>query len=89
MISDSLFGWETTKTSIQMIYSITTLAAVDIGQFQITTALLTLLPLLVTISLILFISANIRNNAIAMAISLVVCIAPNILSGVFTSNIGS
>lgn len=89
LISDSLFGWETTKTSIQMMYSITTLAAVNIGQFQVTTALFALLPLLATISLILFISANIRNNAIAMAISLLVCIAPNILSGVFTSNIGS
>lgn len=89
LISDSLFGWETTKTSIQMMYSITTLAALDIGQFQITTALHTILPLLATISIILFISSNIRNNAVAMAISLLVCIAPNILSGVFTSNIGS
>lgn len=89
LISDSLFGWETTKTSIQMLYSITTLAAVDIGQFQITTALLTVLPLLATISIILFISSNIRNNAVAMAISLLVCIAPNILSGFLTRNIGA
>ena len=34
LVADSLFGWECTRTSIQMMYSIVTLADMNIGAFS-------------------------------------------------------
>lgn len=89
LISDTLFGWETTKTSLQMLYSITTLEPGNIGRLQVLTVLRSVLPLLAIISLILFISTKTRNNAISMALSLLICVLPNFLSGFLTGNLGS
>ena len=88
LISDTLYGWETTKTSIQMLFSITTLEPGNIGELQVRTVLRSVLPLLATISAILFISAKSRNNAISMALSILVCTLPNFISGFLTSNLG-
>ena len=33
-LNNSLFGWECTKTSIQMLYSIVTLTGMNIGELQ-------------------------------------------------------
>ena len=89
LISDTLFGWETTKTSLQMLYSIITLEPGNIGRLQVVTVLRSVLPLLATISLILFISTKARNNAVSMALSFLICMLPNFLSGFLTGNLGS
>ena len=81
LISDALYGWETTETSIQMLYSITTLETGNIGDLQVRTALRTVLPLLASVSAVLLISAKSGNNAVSMALSILVCLLPNFLSG--------
>lgn len=76
LVSNSLFGWETTKTSIQMLYSIVTLVEMDLGQLQGAFALGGLLSLLAAVSFTLFLSAKCRSVVTALAVALVFCIAP-------------
>ncbi len=79
LTSDSLFGWESTRTSMQILYSITSLLDMNIAQLQQFTAISGLLSILATVSLVLFLSSKCRNVMVALTTSLVVCIAPMIL----------
>lgn len=89
LISNSLYGWETVKTSIQMIHSITCMAPMSIWQFELMIPLLGTVSLLATLSLILLISARVRSNAISMAVSLFAALCPSFLGGIATSNLAS
>lgn len=79
LISNSLFGWECTKSSMQILYSIISLPAMDIGQMQIFTAAAGLLCLLATISLTLLFSSKIKNMTVCLSLSLLFCILPIII----------
>ncbi len=79
LVSDSLFGWESTQTSMQILYSITSLLDMDILGLQVFTALSGFLALLATVCLVLFLSSKCRNMIVAMTSSLMVCMAPMIL----------
>ena len=61
LVSNSLWGWECTKTSMQMMYSIINLPDKNIGQLQGFVAVSGLLGLLAATSLTLFLSSRIRN----------------------------
>lgn len=77
---DSLFGWECTRTSVQMMYSIVTLADMDIGGLQFLFAASGLLSVLASVSFTLFLSARCRTTVSSLASSLVFCIAPVVIS---------
>ncbi len=79
LTSNSLFGWESTKTSMQLLFSITSLLDMNILELQLFTAASGLLALLATVNLVLFLSSKCRNVIVALTISLVVCITPMIL----------
>lgn len=79
LVSDSLWGWECTKTSMQMLYSILNLPDMDIGQLQIFVALSGLLNILAVISVTLFLSSKFKNVAACMATALLLCLLPIIL----------
>ncbi len=79
LVSDSLFGWESTRTSMQILYSITNLLDMNVLELQLFTAASGLLALLATVSLLLFLSSKCRRTIVAVTASLVVCIAPMIL----------
>ncbi len=79
LVSDSLFGWESTKTSMQILYSITNLLDMNILELQLFTAITGFLSILATVSLLLFLSSKCQKTIIAVTASLVVCIAPMIL----------
>ena len=76
---NSLFGWECTRTSIQMMYSIVTLAELNIGELQWLFAAAGLLSVLASVSFTLWISASCRNAAVSLAAALAFCIAPVVL----------
>ncbi len=78
LVSDSLFGWESTETSMQILYSITSLLDMNVLELQLFTAATGILALLATVSLLLFLSSKCRKTILAVTASLVVCIAPMI-----------
>lgn len=79
LLSNSLYGWECTKSSMQILYSIISLPAMNIGQMQIFTAIAGLLSLLAVISLTLFLSSKIKNMTVCLSLSLLFGILPIII----------
>lgn len=73
---NTLFGWECTKTSIQMVYSIVTLTEMNIGELQWFFALASLLSLLAAVSLTLYLSSILRSTVAALSAAVVFCIMP-------------
>ena len=80
LVVNSLFGWECTKTSIQMLYSIVTLTGMNIGELQRLFAVAGLLSVLASVSFTLFLSSKCRSIVASLASGLVFCIAPVVLS---------
>lgn len=80
LVADSLFGWECTRTSIQMLYSIVTLADMNIGELQRFFAVAGLLSVLASVSFTLFLSAKCKSTMVSLASALVFCIAPVVIS---------
>ncbi len=79
LVSNSLWGWECTKTSMQMMYSIINLPDWNIGQLQGFVAVSGLLSLLATASLTLLLSSRIRNVVTCLSTALLFCILPIII----------
>lgn len=79
VLSNSLFGWESTKTSLQMLYSVVTLAAMNAGELQQFLVLSGVLSLLAMVSLTLFISSGTKNTVVSLSLSLLFCILPVII----------
>ena len=77
---NSLFGWECTKTSVQMLYSIVTLTGMNIGELQRLFAAAGLLSVLASVSFTLFLSSRCKTSAASLASGLIFCIAPVVLS---------
>ena len=88
LVSNSLYGWECTKTSMQMLYSIVNLPNLNLGQLQWFCAGGYLLCLLATVSFTLFLSSRLRNVVASLAVALVCCILPVILYVALPSEIG-
>ncbi|NLW69983.1 MAG: hypothetical protein GX061_02720 [Eubacteriaceae bacterium] len=76
LLSNSFFGWECVKTSIQLMYSALNLAALDMGGLQLTVFLGCLLSVLATVSFSLFISSKVKNNVTSLCASIFTCLAP-------------
>ena len=76
LVSNSLFGWECTKTSMQMLYSIVNLPNLNLGALQWISAGGYLLCLLATVSFTLFLSSRLRNMVTALSLALGCCILP-------------
>ncbi len=88
LVSNSLFGWECTKSSMQMLYSITSLPNLNIGGLQLACAGGYLLSLLATASFTLFLSSKIRNVVTTLSAALVSCILPFIVVIAVPAEIG-
>ena len=80
LVVNSLFGWECTKTSIQMLYSIVTLADMNMGELQYLFAVAGLLSVLASVSFTLFLSSKCKSTVASLASALVFCIAPVVIS---------
>ena len=80
LVANSLFGWECTRTSIQMLYSILTLTSMNVGELQHLFAVAGLLSVLASVSFTLFLSSRCKSIVASLASGLVFCIAPMVLS---------
>ena len=79
LTANSLFGWDCTQSSIQMIYSIVTLADLNMGQLQWSFAFASLLSVLASVSLTLFLSSILRSTAASLSAAVAFCILPVIV----------
>lgn len=76
VLSNSLFGWECTKTSIQVEYSVTSLANWNMGELQLAVMFAGLLTVIATVCFTAFLSSGCRNVITSLSIGLVMCFAP-------------
>lgn len=84
LISDLAFGPECMKTSMQMLFSIISLPALNLGQLQAVLAIGGLISLLATISFTLFLSAKCKDSISVILIAIVMCLLP-----IFTYSAGA
>ena len=89
IVSNCLFGWESTKTSIQMLYSIVNLPNMNINQLQCFTAVSCLLSILATVSFTLFISSKCKNVVASLSTALVFCMLPFVIYMALPSEIAA
>ena len=73
LTANSLFGWECARTSVQMLYSIVTLADLNVGELQ-------LLSVLASASFTLFLSSRCGSTVSSLAAALVFCVAPTVIA---------
>ncbi|WP_255615828.1 ABC transporter permease [Clostridioides sp. ES-S-0123-01] len=83
-ISNLAFGTECMKTSMQMLFSVISLPALNLGQLQITLAIGGLISLLATVSFTLFLSAKCKDSLSVILIAIVTCLLP-----IFTYSAGA
>lgn len=76
LISKLAFGKECMKTSMQMLFSVISLPAFNLGQLQIALAIGGLISLLATISFTLFLSAKCKDSLSVILIAIVMCMLP-------------
>lgn len=76
LISDLSFGTACLKTSMQMLFSVICLPALNLGQLQVVLVIGGLLSLLATISFTLFLSAKCKDAVTVVLIAIVMCLLP-------------
>lgn len=76
IISNSMFGWECTKTSVQMLYSVINLVNMNLGELQLCILAAGLITVLATVALTLFLSSRFKNVVVSLGIALMICILP-------------
>lgn len=76
LISDLAFGTECMRTSMQMLFSVISLPALNLGQLQVVLAVGGLISLLATISFTLFLSAKCKDSITVVLIAIVMCLLP-------------
>ncbi len=80
LTANSLFGWECARTSVQMLYSIVTLADLNVGELQLLFAAAGLLSVLASVSFTLFLSSRCGSTVSSLAAALVFCVAPTVIA---------
>lgn len=79
LISNSLFGWECRRTSLQIIYSAVSLLNINLGGLQNLVMCAGLVSLLSSISFVLFLSSACKNTTVSTGLTIAFCMAPSAL----------
>lgn len=87
-VTNTLFGWESTKTSLQVIFSISSLPNLDIGQTQWLNLAAGFLMFLAMISFALYLSTKMKSMVSSLAAALVFCFLPVFATSVFPGQLG-
>lgn len=88
LITNALFGWESTKTSLQFIFSISCLPDLTVGETQWVNLAASFLLFLAILSFVLYISTKMRSTVSALAVALLFCILPMLATNVFPGELG-
>ncbi|MBD5506173.1 MAG: ABC transporter permease subunit [Lachnospiraceae bacterium] len=78
VISNSLFGWECRQTSMQILFSASTLLGLNMGQLQNLVMLAGFIALLACVSFILFVSSACRNTTISTGLTIAFVLFPSV-----------
>ena len=78
LISNSIFGWDSCRTSLQMLFSAACLLPANVGRLQGLVTLAGLIALLSCVSLTLFVSAACRNTTAATGLTITLCLFPSV-----------
>lgn len=79
VISNSLFGWESRRTSMQVLFSAVTLLNINMGQLQNLVMAAGLIALIACVSFVLFVSSACKNTTISIGLTIAFCLFPSIL----------
>lgn len=88
LITNALFGWESTKTSIQFIFSVSSLPNLTIGEAQWVNLAASFVMFLAIVSFALYLSTKMRSTVSALAVALLFCILPMLATNVFPGELG-
>ncbi|MBD5514410.1 MAG: ABC transporter permease [Lachnospiraceae bacterium] len=78
VISNSLFGWECRQTSMQILFSASTLLGLNMGQLQNLVMLAGFIALLSCVSFVLFMSSACKNTTIATGLTIAFVLFPSV-----------
>lgn len=78
VISNSLFGWECRQTSMQILFSASTLLGLNMGQLQNLVMLAGFIALLACVSFVLFMSSACKNTTIATGLTIAFVLFPSV-----------
>ena len=79
ILSNSFFGWDFLKSSMQLVFSTVSLSAMTIGQLQLAVAAAGFASLLASVSFTLFLTSPCQNTVAALALALLFFLSPIIL----------
>ena len=87
LMSNTLFGWESTKTSIQILYSIVNLPNLNMGEMQIAVVFLGFISVCASVVLNLFFSAINKNIIVSLSLGFLLSIMPLLIYIMFPDKI--
>ncbi len=77
VISNSLFGWESRQTSMQILFSAVTLLDLNMGQLQNLVMFAGLIALVSCVSFLLFVSSACKSTTISTGLTIAFCLFPS------------
>lgn len=87
VIEDSIFGWDSLETSLQMVSSAVSLPSLSVGEAQMLTVAAGMLSLFAVVSFTLFISSYCKSTTVSLVISIIFCFLPSLISKSVDNNI--
>lgn len=88
VITNSLFGWESTKTSLQFLYSISSLPNLNIGEVQLLNTGAGFLMFLAMVSCALYLSTKMGSTVSSLALALFFCFLPMLVISAAPQKLG-
>ena len=86
---NSLFGWESIQTSMQILYSVSSLPALNIGQLEIVVAVGSFISLMAVVSFTLFLSSRLNGTISSLALAILFCLLPLIITIALPESVGN
>ncbi len=88
-ISNSLFGWECRQTSMQILFSASTLLGINMGQLQNLVMLAGFIALLACVSCVLYISSACKNTTLSTGLTIAFVLVPSVFYMMIGNNLSA
>ena len=88
LVTNALFGWESTQTSVQWLFSVTSLLPYTVGQMEWVMLVANFLIFFAEVAFVLMASVWAKNNLTALSVALISVVAPLIVYMVVPGSFG-
>ena len=88
LVTNALFGWESTQTSVQWLFSVTSLLPYTVGQMEWVMLVANFLIFFAEVAFVLMASVWAKNNLTALSVALISVVAPLIAYMVVPGSFG-